>query len=402
LVLMTLNYRGLRMGLRIASLTFCIGLGFLSHPMTAAAQDAYGRATYDISGLGVTNKVDWYVTSDGAPNGGTHTTTPGLAVGGLNHDGVGRMFIDNNPAAGLGSLCSCSLLADGQSVLTAAHCVTNNAGVKNVIDGADGNTVTFHLAGGPVTLNFLNAGVAVAPGYNGDTSEGRDIAVIRLTNPAPATVPRYSLWSGAAGTEIGLQGRKVGYGKSGHGNVGHDNNTPGNPGDDPFGAGTKRLGFNEYDADARNILSPLGGGVNPFDGGPLPALGQSLGYDFDNGLAAQNAFTYNPINFGSDIGFGVDEVGSAPGDSGGATFLFDAVQNRFEIAGVTSYGFGFTGLPDITAGTNSSFGEVAVDMRVSNFLDFIGSRLVPEPSTAILVLLALAGFAGQAGRANRR
>jgi hypothetical protein len=178
------------------------------------------------------------------------------------------LFIDNNAALGLGSICSCSLLGGGQALLTAAHCVTNNAGVKNVIDGVDGNTVTFNLAGGPQTFNFNSAGVMIAPGYNGDTAEGNDIAVITLANPVPAAIPRYALWSGAPGSEIGLQGTKVGYGKSGHGNIGHDNNTPGIPGDDPFGAGTKRAGFNEYDADARNILSPLGGGVSPFDGGP--------------------------------------------------------------------------------------------------------------------------------------
>ena len=125
-----------------------------------------------------------------------------------------------------------------------------------------------------------------------------------------------------------------------------------------------------------------------------------MGYDFDNGLAAQNALIYNPINFGSDLGFGADEVGSAPGDSGGPTFLFDAVDNRFEIAGVTSYGFGFSGLPDIAAGTNSSFGEVAVDMHVGNYLPFINSK-IPEPTSVVLMLLGLAAWAGGNGRGRR-
>ena len=202
--------RGLVGGQRMRWFALCLGLGYLWQPVDAVAQtaDPQGLAAFDVSGLGVTQKVDWYVTSDNPPNGGTHVTTPGVAVNGLNHDGVGRLFIDNNAAPGLGSICSCSLLGGGQALLTAAHCVTNNAGVKNVIDGQDGNTVTFNLAGGPQTFNFNSAGVMVAPGYNGDSSEGNDIAVISLAGPVPANIPRYAIWSAQPAAKSACKARK--------------------------------------------------------------------------------------------------------------------------------------------------------------------------------------------------
>jgi hypothetical protein len=355
-------------------LVFLSLLGCLASPLTLFAIEL---APYDKSGLGVTMYEPALVTSDGI---GTHATSPGVPAFGVNVDGVARVFIDNNPDINLGSLCSGSLLSTGRHLLIAAHCLADSSGNIDVIDGVDGNAVTFSLSTGNQSFFFSSTDITIAPGYSGNLTEGNDLAIIEFDQPLPAEIPRYEIWGGAQGSEFGLRSIKVGYGRSGIGSAGASTNP-----------NTKRAGLNEYDADANAVLNALGGGVNPF-GGNLPAVGTGIAYDFDSGEQDNNALIYTPINFNSDLGFGDDEVGIAGGDSGGPTFIYDSVDNRFEIAGVHSYFFGFNGLPDAAPGTNSSWGEVMVDTRVANHLDFINSQLIPEPASLLLALAAVAAI----------
>jgi secreted trypsin-like serine protease len=305
------------------------------------------------------------VTSDAS---GTHTTTPGTPTFGLNNDGVTDLLITFPPGPGGGTFRGTgALLPTGLHILTAAHVVTNNSGA--LVPGTTG-TVEFEVPGGSVFRNVSS--ITVHPSYNGNATSGNDIAVITLSALAPAAAPRYNVFTGSVASAIGAQSIKVGFGQSGHGNTGATT-----------ASGTKRAGLNEYDADARDVLSNLGGGSNPF-GGALPAAGASIAYDFDNGTANQNAMV--AVGFASDTGFGNDEVNSAPGDSGGPTFVFE--NGEWRIAGVTSYGFGFTGNPDISNGTNSSFGEISVDMFVPGYAAFL-TPFVPEPGSMAFVLTTL-------------
>jgi hypothetical protein len=128
--------------------------------------------------------------------------------------------------------------------------------------------------------------------------------------------------------------------------------------------------------------------------------------DFDNGLAANDAFG---AIFGiSNLGLGLNEVGTAPGDSGGPSFI------NGRVAGVTSFGTTLllrnpstnivTVNPDCngngtgqhisltTAPIDSTCGEFMGMARVSTNVAWIQSVTVPEPSTYLLAAAALAAM----------
>ena len=126
---------------------------------------------------------NYYVTASNAPAGGDHTTTAGIAEFGLNHDGVARLLLDTHPSTGVVSICTGSLLWSGQHILTAAHCLTDEAGEIDILDGLDGNSATFELNSGNLVVPFTTAGVTTHPSFNGDTRDGFDLAVISLTTP---------------------------------------------------------------------------------------------------------------------------------------------------------------------------------------------------------------------------
>ena len=98
-----------------------------------------------------------------------------------------------------------------------------------------------------------------------------------------------------------------------------------------------------------------------------------------------------------DLGLGNDEVMSAPGDSGGPSFI------NGQVAGITSYGLRLsrrTGRPprtsDVDNQLNSSYGEFGIDTRVSFFSGWIDANLtaVPPPPPLIDGDLNGDGFVG--------
>jgi hypothetical protein len=184
--------------------------------------------------------------------------------------------------------------------------------------------------------------------------EAADIAVITLTQPAPAEVPRYPLHG-----PTDLLGRTAvitGFGLAGHGSTGTDRNFDAAP--------TLRAGLNRIEAID-----------DEFRGAPF------LVADFDSGLPANNTLAL--LDVPSDLGFGADEVGFTNGDSGGPLFIGGA------IAGVNA----FTAEPfvgDVNDRPDSSWGEASFFTPVAYYRDFIVTAtggtavFVPEPSTLVL------------------
>lgn len=130
--------------------------------------------------------------------------------------------------------------------------------------------------------------------------------------------------------------------------------------------GVKRMGRNTYDALSNHV----------------GASNIHLAIDFDNGQAANNAIAGSNLGVALDP-FGFGEVSAGRVDSGGPGFLWNAMLNRWEIAGVISYGY-TTGSPidvtDYRDATNavrldSSFGETAYLTRVSQFLPWISQQV---------------------------
>ncbi len=372
---------------------------------------------------------NYLVTSDTA---GSHTTTPGTPAFGVDHDGVADVIISIPGPNGGTFRGTGSLLPDGRSIVHAAHLIHDQA---DVFQSGTSVTATWTLSGGPVSAS--SSTFAIHPSYNPTNStEGYDIAVTTFGSPINPAVPRYDVYTGSKDVQVGLQSVKAGYGRSGHGSTG-----------DTLASGTKRAGLNSHDADARAVLSTLGGGSNPF-GGSLPPAGNTSAYDFDSGAAANDAMAAVLGGGFAHLGFLADEVNAAPGDSGGPTFLqandteltlssgaslgtfivngvptqtltvtrtghnatdydqlysgdatnsdatasFAALLPEHKITGITSYGFGFTGLPDANPGTNSSWGEISVDGRLAHAdnLSFLAPYLPSANSDTQSAFLAIA------------
>lgn len=238
--------------------------------------------------------------------------------------------------------CTGSLLAGGRHILTAAHCLTD-----------DSNRLFSGLINQPFFANFnLASGVTqvpirdlfVVPTYDGFVSN--DLAILSLLEPAPSDAERYDIYRDL--NELGQTFTKVGYGNTGNGSNGEWTSNG-------LLAFFGQNQFEGIEADLVNLLT------FPLQAAPL----SQLLYDFDSG----SSFT----NLMGSLGLGSNEVNTARGDSGGPAFI----GNR--IAGITSYGVGGFGLvnpTDIDVYTNSSFGELSGDTRVSTFANFIDAVLL--------------------------
>ncbi len=275
-----------------------------------------------------------------------------------------------------GRYCTGSLLPSGMHILTAAHCVTDDAGVK--FGSYANDSVQFDGPSGSVDLRFV--GVSVHEGWTGDYSgTGNDLAIITLHTAAPSWAERYDLYTGDA---VGQDYTRIGYGGFGWGDTGALYG--GITGSD--GNLLRVFGTNHFDSDNFALCYMVSWNC---------AGGQVLTSDFDNGVDSANDLWGNLfLNFdGGNTAFvngATDqEVNSAPGDSGG-TVLVDG-----RLAGITSYGFSFgCDYFDANCTTrgralNSSWGEGATDTSVAFFADWINAHAVPVPAPLALMGVGL-------------
>lgn len=298
-----------------------LGLAWPAHAQQAASPDA------DVQPLYTTTTPGTLATAGAT----AYNLTSRPEFGGA-YSGVARLVINGS------TLCSGALLADGRHLLTAAHCVAS-------FSSGTASFATTPNASNPyigTSSNVAIESVLINPGWNGNVTNGSDLAVITLASAAPAAAQRYGIYTGSA--EVGQVSTKVGWGKTGSGGTGST------------GGYEWRVGQNVYDA-------------RYFDWTFAANTQNVLIYDFDDGTAGKNALQL----FGSDLGLGSAEVLAVAGDSGGPSFIGG------QIAGITSFATGSgTGL----------FGEVGADTRVAAYADWVLSA-VPEPQPWMLWLSGL-------------
>lgn len=293
------------------------------------------------------------VTSD---DYGTHVTTPGEDMFGIDHDGVAQILMNGNFG------CTGALLEGGMHVLTAGHCV-NNANVVTI-------TVRFTLESGQVDIEAH----LWQPHPDFGSISGTDVGIITLSERAPPEIPRYSPLR-ALGTEIDNPNVLFGYGVTGYAGTGRDTRD-----------GAKRGGRNLYEAtgETPSINSATVGGSEDE---------LWLFSDFDSGLEANDGFG---LHFGkADLGFGDDEVYASSGDSGAPIFVSNPF--GFVIAGVVSGGTRFNGSPnsDLDDTVNATWGQFSRDARISaplnlDFIDsFTSSVLEPQSINPVMTSIGL-------------
>ncbi len=346
---------------------------------------------------GTFNGVDWQAQSllTGFSGTGTSSTAgdatylPSYPANG----GVVGLLMSYGAAGSF--ICSGTLMADRQSILTAGHCVSDGFGTAGPLT----TTVFFQPAAGlPVTQTIYNNPAATAvtvsdifvnPGYTGQVIDQNDIAVLRMSTVAPTWATSHGIYTG--GDLTGSDFTVAGYGRLG---TGAGTNTT---------TGRLRTGDNRYDFRFGDPDFGVGYWDGAFDNPALPSAQVAYSYvsDFDNGLGANDTscLLAADADFGlsgpkyCNTGVGVREVGVAGGDSGGPNFIGGMV------SGVNSYGLSFgTAYGDINTGLNSSFGEFSGYVPTFIHADFINASLVPEPSTYLMLALGLAGVGFAARR----
>nr|WP_255696986.1 PEPxxWA-CTERM sorting domain-containing protein [Sandaracinobacteroides sayramensis] len=295
-------------------------------------------------------------------------------------------------------ICTGTLIS-GNSIATAAHCVSDGYGTKGparvrayFTDSLDPDLIRFDSANDfnavPGATAIDVSRVYVNPGYTGEVIDQNDIAILRLAEAAPDYAKVYGLYS--AGDLTGEQFNVVGNGRR--------SDTGGDVGAN-LGTGRMRQGENIYDYAWGN--SAFGGffteiidGENFFG---TAEIEYSYVSDFDNGLIANDtacliAFAVTGGTSFCQQGIGALEIGVAGGDSGGPGFIGD------RLASINSYGVTFgPNFGDVDGNLNSSFGEFSGYVPIYIHEDWIGG-VVPEPATWAMMI---AGF-GLVGGALRR
>ncbi len=379
-----------------------------------AAENSFGQR-FATSGV----KGDFRWTAMNTIIGQTATSNalpPDNAIGG--GDALYRPTADKNGTvallmdygAGGRFVCSGSVIGNGMSIATAAHCVSDGFGTPGPL-----TTTAYFFKGDPDERTPLQTGgtairvsrTIVNPGYTGEVIDQNDIAILRLETAAPSWAPRYDLHTPTSLT--GVQFNVAGYGRRSA--VGGAVGTAGGAGAQ---TGYLREGDNIYDyafGDAvfDGFWTDIIGGENFFG---TARIDKSYVSDFDRfnavtgmGVAAQSqsyrlcAVISGPAACAPFInnGVGAREVGISGGDSGGPGFV------NGKLASINSYGLSFgVGFGDVLTGLNSSWGELGGYVPVYIHTDFINAAMaVPEPSTWAM-LIAGFGLTGAAMRRQRR
>src|SRR6218665_1154202 len=276
---------------------------------------ASGATPATSNGSAVTN---WRLSPTAAFNGVTNA-----------FDGTARLLFTTTEAAGT-FVCSGSLMAGGEYVLTAAHCV----------DGLISMTVQFGLYNGSALQTRTVTQAITAPGWDGSLDTGADIALVKLSAPVTG-LHTYAL---STTNDVGKQYIMTGYGST---TTGGSTSASG-WGDSNYG----HYGYNTFDTTSDVFTAAwdakTGEGLYT-----APTYGLTYVSDFDyysaSSTAAQRA-QYNTLQRIADItggdwtsgtSLGVSESLIAGGDSGGGDFIWDAASGQWLLSGIHSWGWQF-------------------------------------------------------------
>ena len=226
-----------------------------------------------------------------APDYPAVNSAPFLTPPGTGYDGVALLLIHRTDGD---YYCTGALIAP-TLLLTAAHCLSNTAGLM-ITTRVD---ASFYPEGGATVVVTATSGFLVDPNYNGAVISDYDIALVRLPTSPGSWANVYGLYEGVV---TGDQYTVVGFGRRGDGATGTN----------PSASGSRRQGF------------------NTFDFFYMPGV---LISDFDSGLALNDVSCYYCVV--CDLGLGSIESSTAPGDSGGPVFFGN------QIVAITTFGATF-------------------------------------------------------------
>jgi hypothetical protein len=282
----------------------------------------------------------------GDPNSSTYTVGPTTVADGVNLSGVVEV------GSGVGT-CTGVLLGDDQSILTAAHCLLPSFG-SGVLPS---DVQVFFNYPGCSDYPFCNgtyhvtdpADMFIDPTWVSDGEAlglGNDLAVLRLSTPAPAFASVYSLFTGTTADALNTPVEVVGVGESGKGEIDAVDYPAGNQ---------MRQGESEFIGTCTSspILAP--GCTSP-----------------DNLLAA---FTpSSPLN---------NQVEIAPGDSGGPTFDNGQVVGIHEF--ISCENTTVCGITD----PDTLWSDTFVGGSSATWVQSVELANVPEPAPPILLAAGL-------------
>lgn len=276
-------------------------------------------------------------------------------------------------------------------ILTAAHCVdTDGQGnVMNVGSPDNSLAVLFNNDGAYYDSgNVIFAeNVVIHPDYEGfnicpDGSAGcvnDDLAVITLSEEIPDDVEIYDFYTtpveASSGTVNGDEFTFVGYGTRGDGYWGYYTNFGlpiGNPTFDEKLVGGNIVDLIDLDDEQGFVAGEAEVWYADFDG-------YDAFFDSDIDYICDNYQICGPW-LAEDV-----ESNIGGGDSGGPSFVYDSLSDKYLLAGVNTFGID-------TGWAPGAFGSLLGGILVESYLGWITASVVSAPAAIILLLLSFIGI----------